>query len=297
MAVLYVVATPIGNLEDISPRGLRILQEVGLIAAEDTRHTRKLLQRYQIETRLIAYHEHNKLARLDAILLALANGDDVALVSDAGTPAISDPGYELVGAVIEAGFAVVPIPGPSAVITGLSASGLPTDRFYYLGFPPRRSKERCALFSEVVDIPATLVLYEAPHRICESLADALSVLGDRPAAVARELTKLHEQFVRGTLSELLAHFNATEPRGEFVLMIGGATRPAKRKPSSASTNELGVAFTTDEAPVAVDWDLIRSELQRLRAEGWTGTKAAKHLAKQYELDRHQVYSEWSNLPE
>ncbi|MBM7845090.1 16S rRNA (cytidine(1402)-2'-O)-methyltransferase [Herpetosiphon giganteus] len=297
MAVLYVVATPIGNLEDISPRGLRILQEVGLIAAEDTRHTRKLLQRYQIETRLIAYHEHNKLARLDTILLALANGEDVALVSDAGTPAISDPGYELVGAVIGAGFAVVPIPGPSAVITGLSASGLPTDRFYYLGFPPRRSKERIALFSEVVDIPATLVLYEAPHRISDSLADALSVLGDRPAAVARELTKLHEQFVRGTLSDLVAHFNTTEPRGEFVLMIGGATRPAKRKPTSTVTNEFGVSVASTETPAEVDWDLIRAELQRLRAEGWTGTKAAKQLAKQYELDRHQVYSEWSNLPE
>ncbi|HYF61588.1 MAG TPA: 16S rRNA (cytidine(1402)-2'-O)-methyltransferase, partial [Herpetosiphonaceae bacterium] len=235
MGTLYLVATPIGNLEDISARALRILREAALIAAEDTRHTRKLLSRYEIEARVIAYHEHNKLARLDAILLPLANGEDVALVSDAGTPAISDPGYELVQAVIGAGFPVVPVPGPCAAVAGLVGSGLPTDRFLYLGFPPRRSGERQAWLGEVGAIAATLVIYESPHRLADTLEDALAVLGNRPAAVARELTKLHEQFVRGTLRELLEHFGAGEVRGEIVLLIGGAERSGRRPPRAGGT--------------------------------------------------------------
>jgi 16S rRNA (cytidine1402-2'-O)-methyltransferase len=293
MGTLYLVATPIGNLEDISARALRILREVALIAAEDTRHSRKLLSRYDIEAHVIAYHEHNKLARLDAILLPLANGDDVALVSDAGTPAISDPGYELVQAVIGAGFPVVPVPGPCAAIAGLVGSGLPTDRFFYLGFPPRRSGERQAWLDEVGAIAATLVIYESPHRLADTLEDALAVLGNRPAAVARELTKLHEQFVRGTLRELLEHFGAGEVRGEIVLLIGGAERGGRRAARPAGAPPPAGADQPEDAPP--DDSQVAERLRQLRAEGMSGTKAAKLLAREWNLDRQAVYRLWTEL--
>jgi 16S rRNA (cytidine1402-2'-O)-methyltransferase len=293
MGTLYLVATPIGNLEDISARALRILREVALIAAEDTRHSRKLLSRYDIEAHVIAYHEHNKLARLDAILLPLANGDDVALVSDAGTPAISDPGYELVQAVIGAGFPVVPVPGPCAAIAGLVGSGLPTDRFFYLGFPPRRSGERQAWLDEVGAIAATLVLYESPHRLVDTLEDALAVLGNRPAAVARELTKLHEQFVRGTLRDLLEHFGAGEVRGEVVLLIGGAERATRRPARAAGAPPPSGGDQPDDTPP--DDAQVTERLRQLRAEGMSGTKAAKLLAREWNLDRQAVYRLWTEL--
>jgi 16S rRNA (cytidine1402-2'-O)-methyltransferase len=293
MGTLYLVATPIGNLEDISARALRILREVALIAAEDTRHSRKLLSRYDIEAHVIAYHEHNKLARLDAILLPLANGDDVALVSDAGTPAISDPGYELVQAVIGAGFPVVPVPGPCAAIAGLVGSGLPTDRFFYLGFPPRRSGERQAWLDEVGAIAATLVLYESPHRLVDTLEDALAVLGNRPAAVARELTKLHEQFVRGTLRELLEHFGAGEVRGEIVLLIGGAERGGRRPARPAGAPQPAGGDQPDDTPP--DDAQVAERLRQLRAEGMSGTRAAKLLAREWNLDRQAVYRLWTEL--
>jgi len=219
---LYLVATPIGNLEDITVRALRILREVPLIAAEDTRQTRKLLDRYDIHQPLISYFEHNEAARVQLLLERLRVGD-VALVSEAGMPAISDPGYDLVRAAIDAGVRVVPIPGPSAPIAALAASGLPTDQFLYLGFLPRRSAERRKLLAGVLSEPRTLIAFESPHRLLDSLHDARSVLGDRPMALARELTKLHEEFVRGTIGEVLSHFLSTAVRGEITLVIGGAT--------------------------------------------------------------------------
>ncbi len=228
MGTLFLTATPIGNLEDMSLRGMRILREVGLIAAEDTRHTRQLLTHFDIHTPLISYYEHNKLTRLDTILAALSQGD-VALVSDAGTPAINDPGYELVKAALAAGHSISPVPGPCSPIAALVASGLPTDSFLYLGYLPRKTSERKALFERVGKLPYTLIFLESPHRVLESLADMQVFLGDREAVAARELTKLFEQFIRGTISQVRAHFLQNEPRGEFVLVIGGQVESSGEK--------------------------------------------------------------------
>jgi 16S rRNA (cytidine1402-2'-O)-methyltransferase len=221
MGRLYLVATPIGNLEDISARALRVLREAVCIAAEDTRQTGKLLAHNEIRTPMISYHEHNKLTRLDAVLSRLETGD-VALVSDAGTPGLNDPGFELVRAALTAGYDVVPVPGPCAPIAALTASGLPTDSFVYLGYLPRRSAARKAFLVPWRDERRTLIALETPHRLLESLEDLLSVLGDRPLAVAREMTKLHEEFVRGTVRQTQLHFRAHPPLGEITLVIGGA---------------------------------------------------------------------------
>lgn len=222
MGTLYLVATPIGNLEDLSPRALRVLREARLVAAEDTRRTRALLTHFDIHTPLTSYFEHNKLAKLDAILAELALGD-VALVSDAGMPGINDPGYELVRAALDAGHAVSPLPGPSAPIAALAASGLPTDRFLYLGYLPRRRAERREAAAQVSRLPYTLIFLETPHRLVEALEDLQAVLGDRQMCAAREISKVHEEFVRGCISQVRAHFMETEPRGEFVLVVSGHT--------------------------------------------------------------------------
>jgi 16S rRNA (cytidine1402-2'-O)-methyltransferase len=221
MGTLYLVATPIGNLEDTSARCLRMLSNAVCIAAEDTRQTGKLLSHFGIRTPMIAYHEHNKLVRIDAVLEKLAAGD-VALVSDAGTPGLNDPGYELVRAALAAGFAVSPVPGPCAPVAALAASGLPTDSFVYLGYLPRRSAQRKALLGGLVRERRTLIALETPHRLVESLEDLQTVLGNRKIAVARELTKLHEEFVRGTVLDALQHFHAHPPLGEITLVLGGA---------------------------------------------------------------------------
>ncbi len=221
MGTLFLVATPIGNLDDISVRALRTLREARLIAAEDTRRTQHLLTHFGITSPLTSYFEHNKLAKLDTILGALESGS-VALVSDAGTPNLSDPGYELVRAALSAGHAVTPIPGPSALLAALVASGLPSDAFVYLGFLPRKAGERRRLLEEVVHEPRTLVAFEAPHRLLEALADVETVLGDRRVAVARELTKLHEEIVRAPASQARRHFEQKEILGEITLVIGGA---------------------------------------------------------------------------
>ncbi len=220
MGTLYLVATPIGNLEDLSPRALHVLQHVRLIAAEDTRVTRKLLSHFDLHTPLTSYFEHNKLSKLDTILAALSEGD-VALVSDAGTPALNDPGYELVRAALEVGHTVSAIPGPSAPIAALVSSGLPTDAFLYLGYLPRKSPERRALLDHVAEAPYTLIFLEAPHRLLELLVDLSAVFGDREVAVARELTKMHEQIWRGYLSAALDYFTETRPRGEITLVVAG----------------------------------------------------------------------------
>ncbi|GAB4489725.1 MAG: 16S rRNA (cytidine(1402)-2'-O)-methyltransferase [Anaerolineales bacterium] len=220
MGTLYLVATPIGNLEDLSPRAVRILREARLIAAEDTRRTRALLTHFGIHAPLTSYFEHNKLAKLDKILAELALGD-VALVSDAGTPGINDPGYELVRAALDAGHAVSPVPGPSAPIAALAASGLPTDSFLYLGYLPRKKGERRETIAQMSNLRHTLVFFETPHRLLESLEDLESVLGDRQMCAAREISKVHEEFIRGRISQVRAHFTEAEPRGEFVLVVSG----------------------------------------------------------------------------
>jgi 16S rRNA (cytidine1402-2'-O)-methyltransferase len=221
MPVLYVIATPIGNLEDISLRALRLLREVKLIAAEDTRATRHLLNAYNIKTPLTSYHEHSKRAKLDYLLDYLEK-EDLALVSEAGMPGLSDPGYELIIAAIERGIPVVPIPGASAVITALVVSGLPTDQFLYVGFLPRRKGQRQRLLSSIADEPRTIVAFETPHRLGDALNDIEEILGDRRLSVCRELTKVHEEIFRGRVSQAKKHF--VEPRGEFSLVIEGKTR-------------------------------------------------------------------------
>ncbi len=220
MGTLYLVATPIGNLEDISPRALRLLGEVRLIAAEDTRQTRKLLSHFNLHTPLTSYFEHSQQAKLTRLLAELEQGD-VALVSDAGTPGLNDPGYELVRAALQAGHHVSPIPGPSAPVAALVASGLPTDAFLYLGYLPRKASLRRRTLQGVARFPYTLVLLEAPHRLLASLSDLLAELGERQIAVARELTKVHEEIWRGKLSEALVYFQEHAPRGEFTLVVAG----------------------------------------------------------------------------
>jgi 16S rRNA (cytidine1402-2'-O)-methyltransferase len=221
MPTLYLVATPIGNLEDITLRALRVLKDVDLIAAEDTRKTKRLLNAYGIKTRVTSYHQHTKRGKAAGILAKLQDGD-VALVSEAGMPGISDPGYELVKAAVERDIPVVGIPGPSAVTTALAVSGMSADRFVFLGFLPRKKGDRCRLLQSIADGSLTIVAYESPHRICKALVDILDVLGDRRIAVGRELTKLHEEVFHGTIKEAVDHF--TEPRGEFTLVIEGRPR-------------------------------------------------------------------------
>jgi len=271
---LYVVGTPIGNLEDITLRALRILKEVSMIAAEDTRKTRVLLDRYQIATPLTSYFEHNKLGKLDAIFEALARGD-VALVSDAGMPGLSDPGYELIREALARAVAVVVAPGPSAAVTALVVSGLPADQFTYIGFLPRKAGERKRLFAELAAERRTLVVYEAPHRMLESLRDALAALGDRPVCVARELTKLHEELYRGTLAGALARFETHAPRGEFTLIIGGAP----------------------EGQGAWDEAAVRAELARLAREGTPSQDAIRQVMEQSAWRKRAVYDLWLQVIE
>ena len=228
MGTLYLVATPIGNLEDMSPRAIRILRGATLIAAEDTRHTGKLLKHFEIETPLTSYFEHNKLDKLDFILDKLLTGD-VALVSDAGTPAINDPGYELVRAALASNFDVVPVPGPSAPISALAVSGLPTDSFLYLGYLPHKKSERRNFVGQVSNLTYTLIFFESPHRIVESLQDILSILGDRRICVAREMTKLFEEYWRGTISGALEYFKSQPVRGEFTLVVEGKRKEESEK--------------------------------------------------------------------
>jgi len=215
-----VVATPIGNLEDITLRALRLLREVALIAAEDTRHTRKLLARYEIETPLLSFHEHSPPARLQTILQRLESGESVALVTDAGTPGISDPGASLVKAAHEVGIPVVPVPGASAVTAALSVAGFAAARFRFEGFPPRKAGARKRFFEAFQEEDAPIVLFESPHRLLDTLQAALEVLGDRPVVICREMTKQFEQIFYGTLSVALQHWRQHAPRGEFVIVLG-----------------------------------------------------------------------------
>jgi 16S rRNA (cytidine1402-2'-O)-methyltransferase len=231
MGTLYVVATPIGNLEDITARAVRILREVSLVAAEDTRKTRRLLSGHNIVTRITSYHEANKKTKLGLLLTCLGEMD-VAIVSNAGMPGVNDPGYELIASAISSGIAVVPVPGPSAIIAALVVSGLPTHQFTFLGFLPRTAGERRRLLASVAEDRRTLIVFEAPHRLQESLDDILTEMGDRQIAVCREMTKLHEEVFRGSVREALLHFQ--KPRGEITLVIAG-------KQSGAQGEEVGAA--------------------------------------------------------
>ncbi len=234
---LYIVSTPIGNLDDMTFRAVQVLRDVTIIACEDTRHTRKLLTHFGIETPTISYHDHNERERAQELIKRLKSGDNIAVVSDAGTPGINDPGFRLVQLAIENEINVVPVPGANAVIAALVTSGLPTDRFFFEGFLPPRSNARRTRLQELSTMPATLVFYEAPHRIAATLKDAFEVLGQRNAVVGRELTKLHEEFVRGNLSELAQKFSfADKARGEMVLLISGRSEDdAIERTNSADT--------------------------------------------------------------
>ncbi len=250
MSTLYLVATPIGNLEDFSPRGIRTLKEVGLIAVEDTRHTGKLLKHFDISTPMTSYYDHNKGEKLQAVLDALAQGD-VALVSDAGTPALNDPGYLLVKAALEQGHTVSPIPGPSAPVTALVVSGLPTDRFLYLGYLPRKQGERQKAIEEVKRVPYTLIFFETPHRLEESLQDLGQILGDRQIAIAGELTKMYESIFRGSISQAKDFIKEQPARGEYTLVVAGQPKAAGKWSREELTNALQLHLTENSAPSQV----------------------------------------------
>ena len=264
--MLYVVATPIGNLEDITLRALRVLREVDLIAAEDTRHTRKLLERYDIRTPLTSYHEGNERTKAPVLVRRMEAGENIALVSDAGTPTISDPGYHLVRAAARKGLPVTPAPGVSATTAALSICGLATDRFVFQGFLPAKQGRRRETLRRLRDDDRTMVFYEAPHRIRQSLADMHEILGDRAALVGREMTKVHEELLRGTLSQLAAESDETAPRGEFVIVVAG------RDPA---------------APV--DEGMLRTEIARLLRAGHKANDVAKLMAQTVPLVKRDIY--------
>lgn len=272
LGTLYIVGTPIGNLEDITQRALRVLREATVIACEDTRETRKLLHHFEIHTPTVSYHEHNKQTAGPALIRRLEAGEDIALVTDAGMPGISDPGEDLVRLAVSAGVSVVPIPGPTAFVAALVGSGLPAGRFVFEGFLPTKNKDRRVALERLKGERRTVLLYEAPHRVLETLADLRDALGERPIAAARELTKLHEEFVRGTPAQLLAHFEARAPRGEFVLVVEGAPEEA---------------FQVDPA------DLTPAALAAAVAEveqtGVDRKAAMKEVAQRYGLSKRDVY--------
>lgn len=265
---LYIVGTPIGNLEDITLRAIKILQNVNLIAAEDTRHTGKLLHHLQISTPQISFHGHNQVGRIPELLEKLTAQNSIALVSDAGMPGISDPGYELVKACVDAGIKVVPIPGVSASLTGLSASGLPTNRFIFDGFLAAKGQKRREHLQDLLQEFRTIILYEAPHRLRLTLEDLAQILGeDRQIVIARELTKIHEEFWRGSLKEAMEYYQDREPKGEYTLIIAGAE-----------------IVTTELSEIE-----IKEELKILLDEGVSKSQASRQLAQKTNLSRQEIY--------
>lgn len=275
---LYVVATPIGNLEDISLRALRILKEADLIACEDTRQTLKLLTHFDIQKRLMSYHEHNEITRAAEIVIELEEGAKVALVSDAGTPAISDPGHRLVGLCLRHGIQVVPVPGASAFVAALAASGMPLEEFTFAGFLPSRPTERRKALRTLADEKRTIALYEAPHRLLDALEDALEILGNRPAVVAREITKIYEEFQRGHLEDLVAAVQKKPPRGEITLLIGPDDGASKHNDASANTPPaVPLARRVDEIAKEKGVDRKAALKQAARERGLTRREAYKQL--------------------
>jgi 16S rRNA (cytidine1402-2'-O)-methyltransferase len=270
VGTLYLVATPIGNLGDITMRALETLREVDLIACEDTRHTRKLLTHFGINNKLTSYHEHNEQERAAEFQKLLLDGKKIAIVTDAGTPGIADPAFRAVQTAIESNAQIVPIPGAAAFVNALIVSGLPTDTHFYGGFLPSKKGERRKRLQEVANVPATLIFYETPHRIDASLQDCLEILGNRRAAVARELTKLHEQIVRGTLEELTANFAEKDVRGEIVLVIDRAGED--------------LHISTQKT--------IKERVLELEGEGLESRAALKQAAREFNLSRSEAYRQW-----
>ena len=267
---LYLVATPIGNLQDITLRAIETLRAVNVIACEDTRHTRNLLTHFRISNKLVSYHEHNEFERAEELGDRLLAGESVAIVSDAGTPGISDPGFRLVQRAVEIGAQVVSIPGPAAFVAAVTSSGLPTDSIYFGGFLPSKKGERRKRLEEVKDIPATLVFYEAPHRLARSLADCAEILGDRQAAVARELTKIHEEIVRDPLDQLAERYSQTTVKGEIVLVIEKAV-------------------TRGFSPEDASREVLLDRVNVLVSEGLDRKSALKAAAKEYGLSKSEAY--------
>ncbi len=264
--ILYIVATPIGNLEDVTLRALRVLKEVDLIAAEDTRHTRHLLTHYGIKTPLTSYHEHNEREKASSLVERIKNGANVALVADAGTPAIADPGFRLVVAAIHAGIQIVPLPGACALATVLSASGLPTDRFQFEGFLPAKKSQRQAKLQALSEVVATMIFYEAPHRLGETLSDLQQILGARQIAVAREVSKVHEEFVRGTVAEVIGQLADREVKGEITIVVHGSAGEAQ-----------------------ISEQQLRAEIGRLTSAGTGVKEIAELLGERYGLSKREVY--------
>lgn len=271
---LYIVATPIGNLQDVTARGLEVLRSVNVIACEDTRHTQKLLTHFRISTRTVSYHEHNEHERAEDLVDRMLAGESVAVVSDAGTPALSDPGLIVVGRAREAGINVISIPGPCAFVTAAAASGLATDSIFFGGFLPAKKGERVKRLAELESIPATLIFYEAPHRLVKSLADCLDVLGDRQAVVAREITKIHEEYAVGLLSELVEKYSSASVRGEIVLLIERGSKEVK--------------------PAKSDADLPK-RVAELEGDGIDRKSALKQAAREFGLSKSEAYRRLENL--
>jgi len=270
---LYIVATPIGNLEDITQRALRVLREVDVVACEDTRHTQRLLNHFAIKTKTVSYHEHNERERTEELCRLIESGKNIALVSDAGMPLVSDPGFRVVNAAIERDFPVVAIPGAAAFVTALVVSGMPADQFLFAGFLPSRTNARRAKLETLREIPATLIFYEAPHRIAATLKDAVAVLGNRPAVVARELTKLHEEIARGSLADLAKRFSE-QPivRGEMVLIIGA---------EAIASSETGSAEVSPQR--------LFERVSELESEGVNSRDALKKAARELGIKRAEAY--------
>lgn len=266
---LYLVATPIGNLQDMTLRAIDVLKNADIVACEDTRHTRKLLNHFQISAKLVSYHEHNELVRSEEFRKQLESGKSIAIVSDAGTPGVCDPSYRLVSKAIEIGAPVISIPGPVAFVTAAVASGLPTDSIFFAGFLPSKKGERKKRFEELRGVPATIAFYEAPHRIEAALEDALSVLGDRNAVVARELSKMHEEYLRGMLSTLIARLKKSPVKGEIVLLIDRAGEEI------AGPGTMSLA----------------ERVRELEGEGLDNKAALKKAAKEFGLSKSEAYRE------
>ncbi|SLM27939.1 putative methyltransferase [Desulfamplus magnetovallimortis] len=271
--ILYIVATPIGNLEDITLRALRILREADVIAAEDTRHTGKLLNHYQIRKPLISCHEHNEEGRIPELVDRLSGGESIALVSDAGTPSVSDPGYRLVAAAVSANISVIPVPGPCAAVAALSVSGLSTDSFHFVGFLHKKKGARIRQIESLKDIKATIIFYESPKRIISLLQELALILGDRPAVVAREITKIHEEYVRGTLVTVAGELEErTTIKGECVLMVGW------QEAESCKGDDL----SSDEIDQYI--------LKELEISSLSKSKLAKEISNRLSLSRQDIYS-------
>jgi len=271
--ILYICGTPIGNLEDITLRALKVLKNVKLIAAEDTRHTKKLLNHYQINTKITSYYEYNKFKKAPYLVEILKNGQDIALVSDAGMPGISDPGYVLVNLVLKNNIKIIPVPGVSALITALVVSGLPTDKFVFEGFLPRKIKERKRYFKSIENEERTVIFYETPHRLKRTLKDMLEIWGDRKIVIARELTKKFEEMIRGNLSQVISEINTKEIKGEITLVVQGGI---KKKENGATD------FLKDEC-------IMEEYLKKLKNQGYSNRDIIKIAQEKLNIPKNLIY--------